>query len=312
MPGLSHLACLAEYAATKSMQMRSMNEFRNPWRECPGCNLSYQNMLRIDIATEFVSFVRRQYPDDTQRQLEALYVKRAALQSILEKLQSEQKRELGVTANVLLSLIDRMKGEVSPLPIRYSQFEADAYNTHGLIAIDEGTAESARRAVIHFENQLEVYEAIGDAEGIAAAKGGIAIAKSMYEGGNNNEELLNATRELYELRAAKFGEEHEYTILAGKYYAVAGMRYANNLRKANRETEVIDLLTKLLAMSKQVLGPHHNTTKAVDNAIIWINFITFIKSSVFVYDWSVGNVVSASKKLSLRIIRTINLSCVEV
>jgi hypothetical protein len=54
---------------------------------------------------------------------------------------------VGVTANVLLSLIDRMKGEVSPLPMRYSRFESYAYGVHGRIAIEEGTEESARRAV---------------------------------------------------------------------------------------------------------------------------------------------------------------------
>ena len=106
-----------------------------------------------------------------------------------------------------------MKTEVSPLPRRYSEIEADAYNVHGRIALDEGTEESARRAVVHFEKLLQVFESIGNDEGIAAAKGNIAIAKSKYEGGSNNdEELLKASQELYELRVAEFGEENEYTI----------------------------------------------------------------------------------------------------
>jgi hypothetical protein len=74
----------------------------------------------------------------------------------------------------------------------------------------------------------------------------------------NNKEMLKASQELYELRIAEYGDEHYYTI-------DAGMRYAYNLRKVKRETEVRDLLTKLLVTSKRVLGPHHNTTKAVDN-----------------------------------------------
>ena len=49
--------------------------------------------------------------------------------------------------------------------MRYSQFEADAYGVHGGIALYEETEESARRAVVHFESQLEVYEAIGYDEG---------------------------------------------------------------------------------------------------------------------------------------------------
>jgi hypothetical protein len=38
-----------------------------------------------------------------------------------------------------------------------------------------------------------VSETIGDAEGIAAAKLGIAIARSMYEDDNNHEELVKTS-----------------------------------------------------------------------------------------------------------------------
>jgi hypothetical protein len=236
-----------------------MIEFRKPWRDCPGCHQCYQNEFAVDIASKFVSFVRRQYPDNTERQVESIHQKLRALGSMIDRLQPVQNRELGVTANVLLSLIDRMKGEVLTLPKRYSQFQADAYNTHGGIALDEGTEESARRAVAHFENALEVFKAIGNAEGIAMAKGNIALARSKYESGNN-EELLRASQDLYEMSGANFGEENENTIRAGNFYA-------RKLRKANRGDEARDLLTKLLATSKQVLGPDHKTTKEVESEL---------------------------------------------
>jgi len=178
--GFVHLACLTDYAETKSKQALDLREFRDPWRVCPGCHQEYQNELAIDIATKFVPFVRRQYPRDTQRQVEALYVKLHALMHMQDMLQPRQKREAGVTADILLSLIDRMKGD-APLPKWYSLIEVNAYNVHGRIALDEGTEESARRAVVHFEKGLEDYEAIDIAESIAAAKGNIAIAKSKYE-----------------------------------------------------------------------------------------------------------------------------------
>jgi hypothetical protein len=152
-----------------------------------------------------------------------------------------------------------MRANASPLPMRYSHFEADAYNAHGRIALDEGTDESARRAVAHFEKQLEVSEAIGNAGRVATAKANIAYARSKYEGGNN-EEVLKASQELYELRIAELGEENEYTIRDGKNYAI-------NLRKANRGDEARELLTKLLATSKQVLGPHHSKTKEVESEL---------------------------------------------
>jgi hypothetical protein len=75
-----------------------------------------------------------------------------------------------------------MKGDASPLPRRYSEIESYAYMTHGCIALDERTEESARRAVVHFEKDLKVSTGIGDDEGAATAKCGIAIAKSKVRG----------------------------------------------------------------------------------------------------------------------------------
>jgi hypothetical protein len=137
--------------------------------------------------------------------------------------------------------------------------EADTHNTHGLIALIEGTEESARRAVAYFEMYLKVCKTIGDDEGIAVAKRNIAIAKSKYES-DSNEEVLEASQELYELRIAEYGDGNEQTIEAGKFYAI-------RLCKANRGDEARELLTKLLATSKQVLGPHHSTTKEVESAL---------------------------------------------
>jgi threonine synthase len=72
-----------------------MIEFKVPWRVCPSCHQEYQNELGIDIATKFGSFVRRQYPRDTKKQVEALYSKLRALGSMFERLQPVQKREAG-------------------------------------------------------------------------------------------------------------------------------------------------------------------------------------------------------------------------
>ena len=255
--GFVHFSCLTEYASSQSKQARDdMKEFVKPWRVCPSCHQEYQNYFAVDIATEFVSFVRRQYPDDTPKQVGALSLQLYALMGMFVRLTPVQKREAGVTADVLLSMIDRMKVDVSPLSRRYSRFEAIAHNAHGKIAFIEGTEESARRAVTHFEKDLKVCEAIGDDDGIAAAKGNIAIAKSKYEGGSN-EEVLKASRNVYELRISELGEESEYTIRAGA-------TYAGKLQDANRGDEARELLTKLLATSKQVFGSDHNITKSVE------------------------------------------------
>jgi hypothetical protein len=70
--GFVHLSCLAKYAETRSIQASEMYELVQPWRACPSCNQVYQNELAIDIASKFVSFVRRKYPRNTQKQVEAI------------------------------------------------------------------------------------------------------------------------------------------------------------------------------------------------------------------------------------------------
>jgi hypothetical protein len=174
---------------------------------------------------------------------------------MLVRLQPVQKKEARVTANVLLSLIDRMRGDAA-LSKRYLSCKAEAYNVHGRLAFDEGTEESARRAVIHFEKSLQVFEATGYAEGVVIAKSNIAEVQSKYEGGMNNEEFLKMSQQLYEMRVSEFGEGNEYTIRAGKIHAI-------ELQKTGRGGNASELLMKLLATSKQVLGPDHITTKEV-------------------------------------------------
>jgi len=62
-----------------------------------------------------------------------------------------QKREAGVNATVLLSLIDRMKGDI---------YLVKDLHTASMIVLPsrEGTEESARTALVNFEKELDVYE----------------------------------------------------------------------------------------------------------------------------------------------------------
>jgi hypothetical protein len=261
--GFVHLLCLTKYAAaSKSNWPCTISEVIKPWEVCPNCRQEYRNELAVDIATEFVSYVRRQYPDDTQRQVESLYVKLRALKSMLERLTPVQKKEFDVIANVMLSLIDRLKGEATPLSKYYSEAEAYVYNTLGQIAFYEGTEESVKRAVGYFEKKLKVSESIGHAENILIAKRNIALAKSNCQGANfaEFEGIVKATRELYESGIAQLGEGCKYTIRVG-------MSYAIELQTLNRGDESKELLTKLLATSKQVFGPDHKTTKDVEYAL---------------------------------------------
>jgi hypothetical protein len=173
---------LSTSPVSPNMQNPNVSVYLKPWRECRCCNKYYLNEFAVDIASNFDSFVRGKYPDDTQLQVEACYLKLRALYLyfMFERLtltaEQKRKREVGVTANEILSLIYQMKGGLSLQPMRY-------------IAINEGTEESARRAVAYFEKCLAVNKKIGNGQGVATTKSNIADAISMYEGGNDNEEF---------------------------------------------------------------------------------------------------------------------------
>jgi hypothetical protein len=66
--------------------------------------------------------------------------------------------------------------------------------------------------------------------------------------------LLRALQEDYEFSISEYGENDEHTIHQAAKYAV-------QLQNCNRGDEGIELLMKLLATSKRVLGPDHMTTK---------------------------------------------------
>jgi hypothetical protein len=71
---------------------------------------------------------------------------------------------------------------------------------------------------------------------------------------------VKISQELYEIRVSKDGECNEYTIDAGKTYAI-------NLQKVDRGDEAMELLTKLLVTSKQVFGSDHNITKVIESEL---------------------------------------------
>ena len=72
-----------------------------------------------------------------------------------------------------------------------------------------------------------------------------------------------ASRVFSEACVTNNGEEHEQTITAGNNYAL-------RLLKNNHREMASELLTKLLATSKQVLGPHHNITKRIESTVVYL------------------------------------------
>jgi len=266
--GFVHLSCLVEYAKKKNIAWdedevgcQDMNELTEPWRVCPNCKQDYQNTLSVDIANEFVSFVKRQHPNNMQKHAEGLYLKLWTLRKSLKPVQIDEVKEVATT---ILEMIGQLKVETPMLP-KIMKMEAFTHNGLGLIALREGKEESAKEALIHFEKNLELSTAINYAAGIADAEYNIALAKSKYERCDvrHNEVQLKVCQDLYESYVASYGEEHTCTINTGVQLAIV-------LWNANRVIEADELLTRLVTVSGRVHGPQHEATK---NAELWLQKI---------------------------------------
>ena len=96
---------LSTSPVSPNMQNPNVSVYLKPWRECRCCNKYYLNEFAVDIASNFDSFVRGKYPDDTQLQVEACYLKLRALYLyfMFERLtltaEQKRKREVGSWSN---------------------------------------------------------------------------------------------------------------------------------------------------------------------------------------------------------------------
>ena len=266
--GFVHLACLVEHAASRSKKWngRDLVEFSKPWEVCLCCFRFYQNKLAMDISSEFVAFVEKEFPGDVCKQIESLDMKLGVLVTMIGSLRPEEKFETSNVAHKILSLINQLRVAKPNLPASYLMREAHAYKSLGQISLQERTGTGARLAVTHFEKQLELEHKIGDAEGAADAKFSIALARSKYEGSNdsNNELLLKVSQDVYKLYSAELGAEDAATINAGGNYAIS-------LNNAKRGIEAEVLLKNLVAVSRRVHGPHHRITKSVELSLQWVH-----------------------------------------
>mmetsp|Transcript_4232 Transcript_4232/g.9551 ORF Transcript_4232/g.9551 Transcript_4232/m.9551 type:complete len:156 (+) Transcript_4232:11026-11493(+) len=106
--GFGHVSCIVRYAEQKSLNSSlDLDEFKEPWEVCTICHQAYMNKLAVKLTTEFVTFVKENFPEDQLRQL-------VAHNSKLGVLPSTQENEYA--AKQILSIIEQMKTSESFIP----------------------------------------------------------------------------------------------------------------------------------------------------------------------------------------------------
>eukprot|EP00581_Thalassiosira_minuscula_P036830 CAMPEP_0184446440 /NCGR_PEP_ID=MMETSP0740-20130409/2924_1 /TAXON_ID=385413 /ORGANISM="Thalassiosira miniscula, Strain CCMP1093" /LENGTH=479 /DNA_ID=CAMNT_0026815777 /DNA_START=55 /DNA_END=1494 /DNA_ORIENTATION=- len=258
--GFVHVSCLVDYAKQISRQNGGKKKFVESWRICPSCRQPYQNELAVDLATEFVAFVEKEYPSDQGKLLEALKSKLYILFGI--DTLPEKEGEIEVIANKMLSMIEKMKLS-NPLRMqRLQQIEADTFNRLGLIALKGGTKEIAKLALEYFEKCRDIFAAIGDDDESAVAEHNLALARLKLNVSKkfHINDSVGKWQECYKKRVAKFGEGHESTIGSGLQLCMA-------LQRDCRSVEAGRLMPKLAATCRQVHGPNHKLTKQTESKL---------------------------------------------
>ena len=219
---------------------------------------AYQNKLGIDMSNACLLFVERSFPNNKEMHLQALHLNMAT------SLVDEATKQI---AQKILSIIEELSSEsISSLSNYNIYIKAITYFRLGSIALNEGTKESAREAVKHYEKARAIYNTPGvfGSSAIAAdikatISTQIAKAKAIYEATESNiEEETRQCKEVYENYVKLFGQEAIHTIRAGASLAFA-------MKKAFHGIESERLLVKLVAISKRAHGPDHSTTKLVES-----------------------------------------------
>ena len=168
--GFVHFSCIVEYAKTKSVtydgSVGNINSFRRAWEICPCCNQTYVNELALDLATEFVMFVKSEMPNNLVRNMEAMVYKLEALQHSVAFLTPKQRNMARQLGGNILKVTTKIQACVSnTFHQRALLGEAVTHNALGRILLSENTKESARLAENSFQKCLLVNIEIGNHDG---------------------------------------------------------------------------------------------------------------------------------------------------
>ena len=254
--GFAHLSCLIENAKFQTIQWdcHDLGELKRPWLICVCCNQSHQKELRIELATEFVSFVEEQHPVNHWILAIALYEKLVSV--------GPNQFEATIIANKILCLINQMKIEYGTLPkqLLFHLIEARAYYYLGCIALNDGMKDGAKEALKCFEKCRDLGSVSpGMIIEVAMAEKHIDMVKEKCGEVISKERKVELSQNLYESRLKVYGEERIDTLYAGKHLAIS-------LLNVRRLVEAERLLKKLAAVSKQVHGLDHTVTKSINSA----------------------------------------------
>ena len=251
--GWAHVACLAEFAATKITEAQRNNGFSNSitiasfWEKCPLCKTSYMQYMGVAMAEAFVKQYKH-LPDTHALRYSSLYSLGCNRHH-----NGDQDGALGLFVR-LQETCDILTSE----GIDVRRVEANNLGMIGAVSVQKNQFNDA---LVLLERQRELCVAVDEPNSqdvqdcndmIAAVKERIRMEEGGHQNGDPAAELVAARQNFKECREETTEPEKRF----GSYLSLI---FA--LRNVQKYQECMEISDELLAKSRQTLGPDHPDTQ---------------------------------------------------
>ena len=254
--GWAHVACLAEFAASKTTEAQAQRE-QDPsihisssfWNDCSLCKTPYMQYMKVAMAEAYVKQYKH-LPDTNELRFSSLY----SLAS---------SRWHAGDNDGAFELYDRLQQLCDVWTTEGVDVRREQAHISGMMAKVFINKRKFNDALSTFKRRELYVAAFGpnstqvreNNEMIALMKKRIRIDECGYQKADTVEELIRA-REL-------FRESQECVTIRNKLFI--HMRLVQALRDDGRHQEAMEQLKQLLAESRQSLGPNHPDTLDFEN-----------------------------------------------
>ncbi|KAL7547715.1 hypothetical protein ACHAWF_010993, partial [Thalassiosira exigua] len=275
--GHAHLSCLVAYAERMSAghlgagtRHIDTGKFCRAWSVCPNCRQSYERDLARSMAEECAKYVEAKHPGDHRFEAHAIHVRMRL------DVRTSSKESHIRDAKRLIALVEMEKEEVrkssageATTAEAFKHFELTAYDLLGLFAEHEGTKQSLREAVGHYEKCRDVYRSMGLEADVKHAEANIARARAKCgrSGGRGaaswaEEDDLDDRRKFHEEAVEEFGGSTRVAM-------VSLLRLAEGLIRAHCRVEAMRALEGLVVEARRKDGDGHPFTREVEECLAW-------------------------------------------
>mmetsp|Transcript_13870 Transcript_13870/g.31815 ORF Transcript_13870/g.31815 Transcript_13870/m.31815 type:complete len:501 (+) Transcript_13870:101-1603(+) len=276
--GFAHTQCLKEYADKKTFHYISVvlartracvdfDKWKEPYTVCPNCHQSYENDVALDMSDGLIEFVEREYknrvPQITYWRTNMLVAKgeKMSLYGVMSFRKPEQAEDAKDLAEEIFCLIRELR-EMN----FYGMREQSVVNSEIACLVNLAQVYRARGDSHEgIQKSIQLFQTARDIslrfnEDLSFIEHQLNHTIGLLTGGRPSEEHIAMLRVQYEDKITNLGEENRDALVAGK-------RLAKTLDCAGHAIEAMKIFQRNAAISRRVLGAHHEITISLEKGL---------------------------------------------